>query len=223
MAKILLVDNDQNLVAGLKQFLEEQSYQIEAVQDGEDALQMLSSFHYDAIVLDWNLPGMSGEAICKEYRRRGGQTPIIFLTGQNDIEFLERGLAAGADDYLTKPFAARELAARLRSLLRRRQGAFEAELQAKGLLLKPEMNLLTDGNEKVTLRPKETALLEFLLRNPNKIFSAQQLLDMVWSSDSAATSNTVRTWMGLLRQKLSLFNQQDLIKTIPGAGYILER
>ena len=223
MAKILLVDDDQNLVAGLKQFLEEQSYQIEAVQDGEDALQILSSFHYDAIVLDWNLPGMSGEAICKEYRRRGGQTPIIFLTGQNDIEFLERGLAAGADDYLPKPFAARELAARLRSLLRRRQGAFEAELQAKGLLLKPEMNLLTDGNEKVTLRPKETALLEFLLRNPNKIFSAQQLLDMVWSSDSAATSNTVRTWMGLLRQKLSLFNQQDLIKTIPGAGYILER
>ena len=222
MSKVLIVDDDVLLSHSLKLYLEEQNYVVETIGDGEDALHLLRSFPYDAIILDWNLPGMSGETVCLEYRKGGGQAPIIFLTGQNDISFIERGLGVGADDYLTKPFEVLELAARLRSMFRRRRGEFEAELRAFNIVLKPELNLLVSDDTKITLRPKETAVLEYLMRNPNRIFSAQQLLDSVWSADSTATANTVRTWMGLLRQKLAQVGRETLIRTVPGAGYVLD-
>lgn len=222
MPKILIVDDDTLLSSTLRSYLDQEKYVVETADNGEDAIQLLSGFDYDVVVLDWTLPGISGEVVCNEYRKNGGQAPVIFLTGQNDINFLERGLNAGADDYLTKPFEVRELAARLRSLLRRRRATFDNELQVHNLVLKTEMNmLLADGTE-VPLRPKESALLEYLMRHPNRIFSAQNLLDSVWSSDSAATANTVRTWMGLLRHKLAPLGHENLIRTVPGAGYVLE-
>lgn len=221
MPKVLIVDDDTLIGSTLQSYLDAQNYTVEVLENGEDALQLLRAFDFDIIILDWSLPGISGEIVCQEYRKKGGQAPIIFLTGQNDISFLERGLGAGADDYLTKPFDIRELAARLQSLLRRR-GSFAPELKAGNLTLKPELNQLHVGSEIVTLRPKETALLEYFLRHPNRIFSAQQILDAVWSSDSTATANTVRTWMGLLRHKLAPLGHKDLIRTVAGAGYVLD-
>lgn len=224
MAKILLVEDDTTLAGALCAYLSQENYTVEAVESGEDALQLLAAFEYDVVVLDWNLPGITGEVVCNEYRKRNGQASIIFLTGQNDISFLEKGLDVGADDYLTKPFEVRELAARLRSLLRRRRSSFESELRVLNLWLKPEKNvLLADEQQEVVLRPKETALLEYFIRNPNRIFSAQNLLDAVWASESTASSNTVRTWMGLLRGKLAPLGHENLIRTVPGAGYIMEK
>lgn len=222
MAKILIVDDDTELSNTLRHVLQEQGYLVEQAFAGGDALQLLTNFDYDVIVLDWSMPGVTGEAVCLQYRKNGGQAPVIFLTGQTEIDFVERGLNAGADDYLTKPFAVRELSARLRSLLRRRRSAFESELKVRNLVLKPELNLLIAGDEKIELRPKETALLEYFLVNPNRIFSAQQLLDSVWPSESSATANTVRTWMGLLRHKLAPLGHEDLIRTVPGSGYVLD-
>jgi DNA-binding response OmpR family regulator len=222
MSKILIVDDDRLIGNTLQAFLGNQNYAVEVLEAGEDALQLLNNFDFDLIILDWSLPGISGEPVCLEYRKRGGQAPIIFLTGRNDISFLERGLSAGADDYLTKPFDIRELAARLQSLLRRGRGTFSADLRVHNLVLKSEINTLLVGDEKVSLRPKETALLEYFLRNPNRIFSAQQVLDAVWTSDSSATPNTVRTWMGLLRHKLAPLGHKNLIRTVAGAGYVLD-
>jgi DNA-binding response OmpR family regulator len=222
MSKILIVDDDRLIGNTLQAFLGNQNYAVEVLEAGEDALQLLTNFDFDLIILDWSLPGISGETVCLEYRKKGGQAPIIFLTGRNDISFLERGLSAGADDYLTKPFDIRELAARLQSLLRRGRGTFSADLRIHNLVLKSEINTLLVGDEKVSLRPKETALLEYFLRNPNRIFSAQQVLDAVWTSDSSATPNTVRTWMGLLRHKLAPLGHKNLIRTVAGAGYVLD-
>lgn len=222
MPKVLVVDDDRLIGTTLQSYLSGQNYVVEVLEAGEDALQLLNSFDFDIIILDWALPGISGEQVCLEYRRKGGQAPIIFLTGRNDISFLERGLGAGADDYLTKPFDIRELAARLQSLLRRGRNSFSSDLRVGELVLKTEINTLMAGDEKITLRPKETALLEYFMRNPNRIFSAQQVLDAVWASDSSATPNTVRTWMGLLRHKLAPVGHKDLIRTVAGAGYVLD-
>lgn len=222
MAKILLVDDDTTMSQALRSFLVDRSHVVETAESGEDALQLMTNFSFDVIVLDWNLPGVTGETVCLEYRKRGGRAPIIFLTGQNDISFLERGIHAGGDDYMTKPFEVRELAARLTGLLRRSQAHFVGELRAGKLLLRPELNTIFVDEQKVVLRPKETALLEFFLRNQNHIFAAQEVIDGVWASESSASTSTVRTWMGLLRHKLQSVGCEHLIRTIPGAGYILD-
>jgi DNA-binding response OmpR family regulator len=222
MPKILIVDDDADLCVTLKGMLTGKSYLVELAADGEGALKLMGDGDFDVIVLDWSLPDISGEEICRRYRNNDGQTPIIFLTGKNDVEFLERGLSAGADDYLIKPFNGRELFARLESLLRRKRHKFRAHLGVGSLVLKPESNTIVLGDRNVSLRPKETALLEYFLRNPDQIFNAQQLLEALWPSDSSSTVNSVRTWVGFLRHKLEPIGYGQLIRTIPSVGYILD-
>lgn len=222
MAKILVVDDDRELGKALQSYFSLQGYVIEVTDSGEDALQLLGGFQYDVIVLDFHLPGITGQEVCRTYRSTGGQTPIIFLTGKGDVATLESVLDSGADDYLTKPFNVRELSARIRAILRRRTRTFAAEVKIGDLTLKPASNLLTTGDAELRLRNKETALLEYLMRHPNQVYSAQQLLDAVWSSDSEGTTNAVRTWMRLLRQQLATIGKADLIKTVLGSGYIIE-
>jgi DNA-binding response OmpR family regulator len=165
---------------------------------------------------------MSGHDVCRIFRERGGQTPIIFLTGKEHVTFLETALDSGADDYMVKPFEVRELFARIKTLLRRRAGTYSAELKIGNLILKPETNLLMTSQSEIRLRVKETALLEYLMRHPNRTFNAQQLLNAVWPSDSEGSTNSVRTWMNLLRRKLEGIGQTDLIKTVSGSGYMIE-
>jgi OmpR-family two-component system manganese-sensing response regulator len=221
MAKILVVDDDIELGEALADHLGVQGQTVEVCCSGEDALQLLGSFHYELIILDWSLPGMSGEEVCKKFRQQGGQTPIIFLTGRGDIHFLESGLGAGADDYLSKPFDIRELTARVKSLLKRRTGAFSPELQIADLHLDVEARSITVGTTVVALRSKEISLLEFLMRNTNRVYSAQQLLEAVWPADAEVTTGSVRTWMNLLRQKLAEAGKPDLIETVPRSGYTI--
>jgi OmpR-family two-component system manganese-sensing response regulator len=222
MSKILIVDDDKELTNALNLYFTSLGQVIEVCDNGEDALQLLGSFEYDLLVLDWTLPGITGHDVCKTFREQGGQTPIIFLTGKEHVSFLETALDSGADDYMVKPFEVRELFARIKTLLRRRTGTYVAELRIGDLVLKPEANLLLAGDSELRLRVKETALLEYLIRHPNRTFNAQQLLNAVWPSDSEGTTNSVRTWMNLLRRKLEGVGQKDLIKTVSGSGYMIE-
>jgi two-component system OmpR family response regulator len=139
-----------------------------------------------------------------------------------DVAYLEEGLDAGADDYVSKPFDIRALAARVKGLLKRRTGAIVSELRIGNLMLKPETSSISNGTEEVRLTVKEAALLTYLMRHPNRLFSAQQLLDAVWPSDGSGSTDSVRTWMNLLRRKLARLDEQNLIKTVIGSGYIIE-
>jgi len=223
MAKILVVDDDQELTSALVDHLKSHGYVVEDCACGEDALQLLASFHYDLILLDWSMPGINGDEVCACFRRKGGQTPIIFLTGQGDIVSKETGLDAGADDYVVKPYEIRELMARVRTTLKRRTGAVLQQLEVDELVLNVEACHMSIGTKVISLRPKELNLLEFLMRNTNRVYSAQQLLDAVWTSESEVTTGSVRSWMNLLRQKLSEAGKPDLIETVARSGYTIRK
>lgn len=222
MAKVLVVDDDLELCSAVQNFLSLQGHIVETAATGEDAMQLLKNFQYDVIVLDWGLPGIEGDELCKLYRARGGLTPVMFLTGKNNVSFLETGFNAGADDYMVKPFDIRELSARIRGLLRRSNTRYIAQLKVDDVILIPDQRIVKSQGQQVKLRAKECALLEFLLRHPNQVFSAQNLLDAVWTSDSSGTTNSVRTWMGTLRQQLAKLGKDDLVKTVLGSGYTIE-
>lgn len=222
MAKILIVEDDQELAESLKIWLPTQGYHVEHVSSGKDALQLLENFRYDLVLLDWNLPDASGDDICKQYRRLGGTTQIIFVTGEGDIEHKQQGLDSGGDDYIVKPFDMRELAARIRSQLRRPSRLLPAGLEIAGVSIDPVGRVMIVNNNRVTLRPKEFALLEFLMRHPNVAFSSQVLLDSVWPSDHNATGDTIRSWVKNLREKLEAAGKPDFIKTVLGSGYMVE-
>jgi two-component system, OmpR family, manganese sensing response regulator len=222
MAKILLIDDDLNLAENLSLWLCAQGDTVERVETGDDGLQMLSNYTYDVGIIDWMLPGLSGPEICSSFRRAGGVTPIILLTAQASIDHIEKGLKSGADDYLIKPFQFRELFARTRSLMRRPAALVPTGLTVAGVTLDPQQRSMVIADKTFHLMPKESALLEYLMRHPNRACSAQALLEAVWPSDTSASVETIRTWMRNLRQKLSEAGKEGLIKTVPAAGYMIE-
>src|SRR5207244_2050316 len=146
-------------------------------------------------------------------------TPVLMLTGKTEIDHKESGLDAGADDYLTKPFEFRELSARIRSLLRRASGLTDNVLGMGSLALEPKLKRVTSGGREIDLLPKEFALLEFLMRHPNQPFSAEALMARVWSADSVASVNTVKSFVYTLRKKLAAAGHHSLIQTDHGLGY----
>lgn len=221
MAKILLVEDDVELAGRLRDWFALENHVFEVASSGEDALQMMEGFDFDVVVLDWSLPGISGLEVCRRYRASGGQAGIIFLTGKSDIPSKGEGLDSGADDYMIKPFDVRELGARIRSLLRRPRTVFSV-LKIADVELKAETRMLTVKEKSIILMPKQSALLEYLMRHPNRPFSAKQLLDSVWPSDAEASEETVRTCMKTLRQQLAALDKKDFIKTLYGAGYLIE-
>jgi OmpR-family two-component system manganese-sensing response regulator len=221
MAKILLVEDDAELAQRLRDWFALENHVFEVASSGEDALQMLDGFDFDVVVLDWSLPGISGLEVCRRYRASGGQAGIIFLTGKADIPSKGEGLDSGADDYMVKPFDVRELGARIRSLLRRPRTVFSV-LKIGDVELKAETRMLSVNDKNIILMPKQSALLEYLMRHPNRPFSAKQLLDSVWPSDAEASEETVRTCMKTLRHQLAALDKKDFIKTLYGAGYLIE-
>ncbi len=224
MAKILLVDDDRELVSMLKVWLESEHHIVEEIFEGPTALQQLGITQYDVVILDWDLPGMSGPSICKAFRDMRGSTPIIMLTGKKAISEKESGLDAGADDYLTKPFDVKELSARIRALLRRPQAMVSTVLQVQDIVLDGAKYRVTKGGEEVRLLPKDFALLEFFMRYPDQVFSSDALLQRVWQSDSEATSEAIRTAIKRIRQKLDDKDGEEstsIIENIPKVGYRL--
>ncbi len=216
MSKILLIDDDSDHNKMVRSFLAKQHYVIEVAETGQDAMAKLTVSDFDVIILDWNLPDLTGIEVLKWYRKRG-HAPVIMLTGEGQIARREEGLDAGADDYLIKPFSVRELMARVRALLRRPPAVVPEHLDIGPYRLKPESLTAVTEKEEIRLQPREFALLEFLSRNPKEIFAADVLLARVWPSESESTVDSLRTTIKKLRQKLD----SGIIETIAGAGYRL--
>jgi DNA-binding response OmpR family regulator len=216
MAKILVVEDDRELSEKLKQWLNWERHVVDVANSGDDGWYMLTQYEYEVIILDWNLPGLTGYEVLKKYRANGGNAPVLMLTGMDQIEDKEQGFDAGADDYVTKPFNTRELSARIRALLRRPSDVYPQALTVGNLSLDSRAIKVTKDGKEIQLQPKEFALLEHLMRHPNKVFSS------LWDADAEASEETIRTYMKTLRRKITQGEEACPIKTVHGLGYKIE-
>jgi len=222
MAKILYVEDDTDLAERIQQWLVEvEKHLVEHVDNAGAALEQLAAFKYELIILDVGLPDMSGIDVLRNFRQKGGVTPVLILTGQDKIEQKVQGLDAGADDYLTKPFHVQELTARLRTLLRRPREYSGNEFAVGPIEIDTGSRSVKVNGEAVVLKPREFTLLEFLMRHQNKVVSPDDILQSVWSSDSDATSETIYTHIKNVRKKLAAAGADNFIRTVHGAGYIV--
>lgn len=219
MPKVLIVEDDLALVATIIDVLAPENLIVEHAANGQDALQLLTQFHYDLVLLDWHLPGMSGVEICQRYRAHGGEANIIMMTARHSIEDKEEGFAAGVEDYLPKPFNARELVLRVRAHLKRSQkqdtfsyGGIQVNVRTCEVLI---------AGLPLELRPKEFALLEFFVRNPERFFKSSELLERLSGSDASTSLDAVRVWVYRLRGKLPDIKDGAALMHKPGAGYSL--
>lgn len=222
MAKILLVEDDAALAEMVCGWLEMERHQVEQTDDGEDGRSRLKHYQYDLVILDWDLPNLSGIEICKQFRADGALTPVLMLTGHGMISDKESGLDAGADDYLTKPFHMRELTARIRALLRRPAVFAGKVLTVRDIELDCGGRSVTRGGQAVHLKPKEFDLLELFIRYKNEPFSPEALIARLWSNDEDASIDSVRVHINRLRTKLEKEGEEPLIQTIRGTGYVLK-
>jgi two-component system OmpR family response regulator len=222
VAKILVVEDDKTLCNAIGDYLALDHHSAEFANDGTEAIQRLKLYGYDLVILDWELPGASGVEVLKDFRGRGGTTLVLMLTGRGNITDKEVGLDSGADDYLTKPFHAKELQARVRALLRRPQVLTSSVLKVGDVTLDTSNYVVKRGDEEIRLLPKEFTLLEFMMRHPGRVFAADALLNRVWSDESDATPGALTTCVGRLRKKIDIEGRPSLIRTVHGVGYTLE-
>jgi two-component system, OmpR family, manganese sensing response regulator len=222
MSKVLIVDDDVELASAIDRVLREAGWSTEKAHTGADALQLLKNFKFDLVILDWNLGDTTGIKICQQFRASGGETPIMFLTGRNTSPDKELGLDSGGDEYITKPFDNRELLARARAMLRR-PGLRAEVLIINGVQLDPRGKSLITGEKKVQLSSTEFVIIEYLFRNAGTFYTAAQIYEALWPADAESTSEVVRVHVKVLRRKLALLGFEELIKTVRGAGYIVEQ
>ncbi len=222
MSRILIIEDEEELCASLREWLEADYYMVSTINDGRAALERLSSNSFELIILDWMLPGLSGPEICKEYREAGGEIPILMLTARGTVSAKEEGLNSGADDYLTKPFDMRELSARVKALLRRPQAKPLTVLQAGDLILDRNSRTVTRNGQPIRLLPKEFMLLEVLFLHCGTVLSSDDLTDLVWGVDSDITPDTVRSHVKSLRKKIDNMSESSIVKTVHGMGYKIE-
>jgi DNA-binding response OmpR family regulator len=218
MAKIFMAEDEAKLTIVIKDLLLMENHHVDSAANGADALNQLLTGGYNLAILDWNLPGLSGLEILQAMRRKGSAMPVLMLTGKSGIDDKEAGFGAGADDYLTKPFEGRELIVRVRALLRRAHVSVDDVLKFGGLSLDRTQYLVTSHGEEISLVPKEFDLLEFFLRNPNRVFSPETLLSRVWQNDSDATVAAVTTCIKRLRKKIDRDDAKSYVATVHGAG-----
>lgn len=219
MAKVLVIEDDVILADELREWLQTEGHRAETTGDGADGLQLLLCSGFDLAIVDWQLPGLSGPELCQQYRQRGGKTPILMMTQKSKIEDKATGLDAGADDYLPKPFDIRELAARVRALLRRSAGFFDATMQAGQIALDYGRSEVSILGRKVQLVPREFEVLEFLLRHPGTYVSSDKLIAHVWNSNAAVTTEALRVCVMRLRKKLETPHQPPILESSKGLGY----
>ncbi|MBU6454615.1 MAG: response regulator transcription factor [Cyanobacteria bacterium REEB67] len=221
MAKLLLVDDDEQILIAVEAYFRAANFSCECVFTGKDAERCMKEGVYDAIILDWMLPDVSGYDLCLQYRQAGGQVPILFLTGKDDLTALELALEAGGDDYIAKPFNVRELHARLKAVLRRKDKPFIDKLTVRNIVLYPESSSLEGNGQRIKLRNKEAAILELLISKAGQPQSAQEMIAAIWPADTEPTAASVRVWINFLRQKLEAVGAGNLIETVPGHGYLI--
>jgi two-component system OmpR family response regulator len=218
---LLVVEDEVRMAALLERALQEEGYAVDVATDGTDGLWLITENDYDAVVLDAMLPGVDGFELCRRARISGRWAPVLMLTARDSVDDRVRGLDAGADDYLTKPFSIAELAARLRALIRRGGVDRPAVLVVGDLRLDPARRSAFRGDVELVLSPKELALLEYLMRHPGDVVTRTQILDHVWDFAYDGTSNVVDQYIGYLRRKVDRpFGNRD-IETVRGIGYRL--
>src|SRR5438270_718320 len=221
MMRILLVEDEIKMARAVRRGLEQEGYGVDVVADGDEALFRATEQDYDAIVLDVMLPGRDGFEVCRTLREGGRWAPVLMLTARDAVEDRIRGLDAGADDYLVKPFAFGELLARLRALIRRGPQERPAVLEVGDVTLDPAAHRVTRAGQSVELSAREFALLEYLMRNPGDVLTRRQILEHVWDYNYDGLSNVVDVYVGYLRKKLERPFGRPLIRTIRGVGYAM--
>lgn len=220
--RILIAEDDPHLGPSLKKGLEADNYAVDLVVDGEEALSMAVSVAYDLVILDVLLPRLDGFAVCRHVREQKHTLPILFLTALDEVDQRVKGLDMGADDYLTKPFAFRELEARVRALFRRESPVRTAELRFMDITFDPRSHEVRRAERLVPLTNKEYALLEVLMRHPRQALSRTMIAEHVWDYDVEHLSNVIDVYIRSLRRKLCALGEADPIQTIRGFGYQLK-
>jgi two-component system, OmpR family, response regulator MprA len=223
MARVLVVDDEPAVRRALERALRLEDYDVELAADGEEALDALASRPADVVILDVLMPRLDGLEVCRRMRKAGDRTPVLMLTARDAIDDRVTGLDVGADDYLVKPFALRELQARLRALLRRAgDGAGDGEvLRYADLVLDPVAHEVRRGDRQIELSKTEFLLLELFLRHPRQVLTRSTIFENVWGYDFGPTSNALGVYMGYLRRKTEEGDEPRLLHTVRGVGYVL--
>jgi two-component system, OmpR family, response regulator MprA len=220
--KILVVDDERAVRESLRRALELEGYEIELAADGREALERLEAeAQPDAVILDVLMPGVDGLEVCRRLRRSGSRLPVLMLTARDAVENRVAGLDAGADDYVTKPFALEELLARIRALLRRTTNGADEALRFADLELNPGTREVRRGGELIDLTRTEFSLLELFLRNPRQVLTRSIIFERVWGYDFGYGSNSLDVYVGYLRRKTEAGGKPRLIHTVRGVGYAL--
>jgi OmpR-family two-component system manganese-sensing response regulator len=224
---ILIVDDEIALLEALQQTIASEGHRVDIAANGGKGRDLATSRHYDLLILDWMLPGCSGLELCQQLRRQGDSTPVLFLTAKDTLDDRVMGLDAGADDYIVKPFELRELLARVRALLRRSQAIAPSisVVEPSRSAMQPEIELdyssrlAYRNHREIELSEKETDLLAYFLRNRGQTLSHQQIYSALWGSENSPNSNVLAALIRLLRRKITLKNEDQLIHTVYGKGY----
>lgn len=218
--KLLIIEDEQNIALPLKRVLEKQGFAVDYAANGKEGLESAEINNYDCILLDLNLPEIDGIELARRLRDQDNSTPIIMVTARSQIYDKLTGFDHGADDYVTKPFSTEELIARINAVIKRNSVNKQEELTASGFKLVPAQNkVVFESGKEELLSNKETNILEYLLRNRGKAVSTEELLEHVWDSEVDLFTETVKTHIKTLRQKVD--PQKKLIKTIRGKGYLV--
>ncbi|HUL70836.1 MAG TPA: response regulator transcription factor [Gemmatimonadales bacterium] len=220
--KILVIEDDRTVGQYVKRGLEEHRYQADVVDDGLEGLRMASSGRHDLIILDLRLPGLTGLELVRTLRDRGGTVPILVLTAQDSVDFKVQALRAGADDYVTKPFAFEELLARVEALGRRPKQVSSPVLTVADLRLDSATRQVTRSGQPIELTPKEYAVLEYLMRHADRVMSRTLITEYAWDYHFDPGTNVVDVVINRLRKKVDSGHRQKLIHTVRGVGYVVK-
>jgi two-component system, OmpR family, response regulator MprA len=222
-ARILVVDDEPAVQNALSRALTLEHYDVASARDGHEALEMLGNSPYKAVILDIAMPRMNGLEVCKRLRDSGDGTPVLMLTARGEVDDRVAGLDAGADDYLIKPFALRELLARVRALLRRagEEDGKEEILSFEDLRLDLRAHEAWRGERLLALTRTEFLLLELFLRHPRQVLTRSTIFESVWGYDFGSSSNSLGVYMGYLRRKTEIDEEPRLLHTVRGVGYVL--
>ena len=221
--KILLAEDERRMAQALKELLKQENYEVDHFEDGLSALDAIEGDVYDMIILDVMLPGMNGFQVAKNARAKGIKAPILMLTAKGEVDDKVEGLDSGADDYLTKPFMAKELLARIRALLRRNYDAQDGILSFGDITLNTNSATLTssENGQSIRLSDKEFRILEYMIANKGNILTREQLALKIWGYDNEAEYNNVEVYMSFTRKKLAFIHAKTQIKAVRGIGYEL--
>jgi heavy metal response regulator len=220
--RILLVEDDRKVASFIRKGLVEEGHAVDVASEGETGLAMGLDRLHDIIILDVMLPGKPGFQVVRELRQAKVATPVLLLTARDGVEDKVQGLDAGADDYLTKPFAFAELLARVRALLRRGTAAQAPLLQVTDLTLDPAKRTVKRGGEVISLTNREFALLEYFMRNPGRVLTRTMIAEHVWDYSFDSDTNVIDVYVNYLRKKIDTGREQKLLHTVRGVGYVLK-